>query len=469
MGLFEKNRKNSKKSEKKTKKATDLTENQTSLPVEGEKEKKHKMTDVERRQNALAFKRDPEYNKEYTPYVDPVEIDEETVKNTEYEKTAGKFRLAKWAVIILLVLYSIFMVFTFRDRITLENFRYLIRNVDFDIETGINLQNDIIYDADPDNMFVKYRDYLALIGKNSLKIYDSSGREAYTEKVSLASPAVCTSSKYMLIYDRQGGGYSVYSYFNREFSEEMTHPVCAAAMSDSGIYAVASVSSDYDGVVYIYNERFKLINRVFKNRTVSGLAVTDDGSEVLICAYGSESDGSVSAEITTLPTATKDSRLHFTVDGIIPYDCGYLENGGFYIISADGIRIYEKSGKEKSYYSFGSEVPVKYMADIHGFAILFSDKNESGRMRCVMLDENGKVTLERDAGFGLSASALDGGYLYLLYADRLVRLSSESVSEFRFSTPVSVCDVCAAGDVFVCTSTSVIIPEWEDDVSRDNE
>ena len=467
MGLFDKKRKGSKKTEKSKKKATGLTEKSSSLPVKGGKEQKHKMTDVERRQNALAFKRDPEYNKEYMPYIDPVEIDEETVKNAEYEKIAGKFRLAKWAVLILLVLYSIFMVFTFRDRITLENFRYLMRNVDFDIETGINLQNDIIYDADPDNMFVKYRDYLALIGKNSLKIYDSSGREAYSEKISLASPAVCTSSKYMLIYDRQGGGYSVYSYFNREFNEETSYPVCAAAMSDSGIYAVASVSSDYDGVVYIYNEKFKLINRVFKNRAVSSLAVTDDGSEVLICAYGSESSGDVSAEITVLPTATKDSRLHFTVDGIIPYDCGYLENGGFYIVSADGIRIYENSGKEKNFYSFGSESPAKYMADTHGFALLFSDRNESGRMRCVMLDKDGKVTLERDAGHGLVSSTLDGGYLYLLYSDRLVRLSSGSASEFRFSAPVNACEVCAAGDVFICTSTSVIIPEWDDVADSD--
>ena len=467
MGLFDKNKKNSKKAEKNNKKATDITESSASLPVEGEKEKNHKLTDVERRQNALAFKRDPEYNKEYMPYIDPVEIDEETVKNAEYEKIAGKFRLAKWAVLVLLVLYSIFMVFTFRDRITLENFRYLMRNVDFDIETGISLQNDIIYDADPGNMFVKYRDYLAIIGKSSLKIYDSSGREAYSEKISLASPAVCTSSKYMLIYDRQGRGYSVYSYFNREFDEEMSYPVCAAAMSDSGIYAVASVSSDYEGVVYIYNEKFKLINRVFKNRAVSSLAVTDDGSEVLICAYGAESSGNVSAEITALPTATKESRLHFTVDGIIPYDCGYFENGGFYIISSDGIRIYKKDGTEKASYSFDGAMPVKYMADSCGFALLFSDKNESGRLRCVMLDADGRVTLERDAGYDLVSSALDGEYLYLLYSDRLVRLSSKRISEFKFSTPVNVCEVCAAGDVFVCTSTSVIIPEWEDGTSRD--
>ena len=466
MGLFDKNKKSGKKTEKNKKKATGLTESSASLPVKGKKEKKHKMTDVERRQNALAFKRDPEYNKEYMPYVDPVEIDEETVKNAEYEKIAGRYRIAKWAVIILLILYSIFMFFNFRDRITLENFRYLMRNVDFDIETGINLRNDIIYDADPDNMFVKYRDYLALIGKSSLKIYDSSGMEAYSEKISFTSPAVCTSSKYMLIYDRQGGGYSVYSYFSREFSEEMSHPVCAAAMSDSGIYAVASVSNDYDGVVYIYNENFKLINRVFKNRAVSSLAVTDDGSEVLICAYGTESNGNVSAEITALPTATDDSRLRFTLDGIIPYDCGYLENGGFYIISADGIRIYKKNGSEKSFYSFGSAAPVKYMADIHGFALLFSDKNDSGRARCVMLDENGRVTLERDAGYDIVSSALDGEYLYLLYSDRLVRLSPERISEFKFNTPVNVCEVCADGDVFVCTSTAVIIPEWEDGADR---
>lgn len=463
MGLFDIDSKKSKKTDnKKNKKATSLTENNSSLPVEGGKEKKRALTDVERRQNALAFKRDPEYNKEYEPYIDPVEIDEETVKNAEYEKVAGRYRLAKWAVLMLLVIYAIFMVFTFRDMITLENFRYLVRNVDFDIETGINLQNDIIYNADPDNMFVKYRDYLALIGKNSLTIYDVSGREAYSEKVSLASPAVCTSSKYMLVYDRQGSGYSVYSYFNREFNEEFSYPVCAAAMSDSGVYAVASVSSDYDGVVYIYNSKFKLINRVFKNRTVSSLAVTDDGSEVLICAYGSETNGSVTAEITALPTATKDSRLHFTVDGIIPYECGYLENGGFYIISSDGIRIYEKDGKEKSIYSFNETAPDKYMANSRGFALIYSDRNDSGRVRCLLLDEDGKVKLQRDAGYDLVSSALDGGYLYLLYSDRLVRISSDSASEFVFSSPVSVCDVCAAGDVFVCTSTSVIIPEWKD-------
>lgn len=446
-----------KKKKKEKKNNVSIEEYHAGLP-DKKRDKPPKLTGTERRLQALEKRNNPVYNKPFEPYSDPAETDEDTVKNARYEKIADRVRLLKWFMVIVLLAYLLFMAVTFRDQITMENFRYLIRSVDLDIRSGIELDNSIVYDADPDNIFIKYRDYLAVIGSGKLKIVDGSGREAYTESLSMSSPAIVTSSKYMLVYDRTGGGYSVYSYFTKEHSEDFGYPVCAAAVSDSGVYAVCAPSGEYEGVVYVYSQSFKLMSRVFKNKRVSALALNRSGDEVMIAACGTDQSGLPVTEITVIPTGSGSSRLLFDVEGAVPYECGYIGDEGFYLVSNDGIRIYGIEGDERKFMPFTELSPEKYSASEDGFTLVSADRVESGKTVYHVFDEKGGKLYSFNAGHGVIDDARSGDALYILYGDRAVRVSGGKVTDtYGIPAHVSVRRIIADGDrLLICTETSVI-------------
>jgi len=443
---------------KKDKKDRSLTEKRAQLPAE--RRGRIAAASVERRKSALEKRLNPKRGNVYQPYQSRPEADEDSVKNERYEKVAKWLRAVKWACALLLIGYLLFMAFTFREEITMENFRYLIRNVDLDIQSSVVLENRIVYDADPDNMFIKYRDYLAVLGSGRLKIFDRQGGQAYSEEIALASPAAVTSDKYMILYDREGDGYSVYSYFALENREELGYPVSAAAISGSGTYAIAARSADYDGAVYVYNQSFKLINRVLKNKSVTALALTPEGDELIIAAYSASESGSMVTELTVLPTMTGSSRLMFSIEGVMPYECGYLSDGAFYLIGSDGVRIYENDGSQRARIPFDGD-PISWTADAEGFALIYPDNAESGKLTCVMLDQYGGEIFRKDAGHGSLDIAKDGEYLLLLYDDRLIKTNGSATAEIEFETPVgAVAVVSGGGEALICTQTAAILPDF---------
>lgn len=461
--LFRRKKKDGKREEREStarSEDTALAERNAGLPAKVEKEQKRALAAVDRREKALKRRANPDYNPPYVPYADPAENDDETIRNEVYEKTEKRIRFAKWGALIALGIYAVFMVFTYRDLITMENFRYLIRNVDLDIETGVDLQNSIVYDADPDNIFVKYRDYTAVINKRGLKIFDNGGRIAYSGEEATLSPAVITSSKYMLVYDRLGTGYSLYSYFTKLSPEKVDFTVAAAAVSDEGSYAIATRSTDFDGVVYVYNKNFKVTNRIQKNRTVASLDMTDDGSELLIASYGADDSGRLSTEITAVTTGAGESRITVVLSDVLPYECGYCEGGGVYLVCSNGIYSFDDYGKEIAFLSFDGINLKKYIADRDGFSLITAGTTDSSLYEATVFDSSLNILRKYEAGRELVDAAKEGDTLYLLYPSKLVCLYENEEKTVPFESPVRALKViCSPDKVLICTETSMIIPD----------
>ena len=430
------------------KKQTELPDKKREDPVEAAK--KRRLAALEKRNN-------PTYNPPYEPAVDTDEVEEETIRNERFEKIADRIRIFKFIAVALLVIYIIYMAFTYRDLLTVENFRYLVRSVDLDVGVGLETDGGIVYDADPENLIIKFREYLAVIGSGKLRIFDGGGMESYSEDVKYVSPAVLTSDRYMLIYDRSGGGYSIYSCFDKQKSEDPGYPISAAAVSDSGFYAVAAPSSDYDGVVYVYNSSLKLINRVFKNKRVTSLALSGSGDELLITCLSTDERGQPVAEITLLPTSTGSSRLLFNIEGVVPCASGVNDDGSFWVASNDGIRVFDREGGALGKIAFDAYSASSYSASDDGFVLYCRDPNDSGKTICRLFSASAKEIFTADAGHGLIDAARSGDSLCALYRDRVIVTSPDGERDvYELTSRVTPLRIfCGEGVMTVCTETSV--------------
>ncbi len=453
--------KNRKKSGKK---GGSLVEKRTAnLPDKAAQKEKRELLETERRQNELEKRKNPVYNEEYVPYLDPAEAEENVVKNRRFEAISVIYRISKWVVLSVFVIYMAFMLVTFREDITLENFRYLMRNVDFGLNTAVELENDIVYSASDSNSFISFREYLALYNCNNILIYDTSGNIALSSDIDYKSPCAESSDKYLLVYDKGGSAYSIYSYFSLEKSDIFDHPITHAALSDSGTYAVATSSRDYQCVIYVYNGSFKLINSIMKNKNISAMDITSDGGELLVCSYYIDELGRDMTELTALPTLTNESRFTLTLEDTVVYSCSYLEDGKFVLVCKNELRFYDSDGNLVKIYSYNSTNINKYMTSESGVTLISHEGSNASYLNAIKLDMEGNVVFDIRLPSDF-VDILDGGdYVYFLYKNRLIRANKEGQSELALTLPTSPQRVvCTDKDVFVCTSTTAKSVRFDD-------
>jgi hypothetical protein len=356
-----------------------------------EKERK-KLAKKQKRQESFQKLTRNEIENIYALPDDDLVTAEETkiVTNRHYLTVSNCFRIAAWISVLILAAFLLFMFFSYRDEITVENFRYLLRNVNFRLESSAQEEDgtvDMIYDWDENRVFCSYKDYLATIGYNRLVISDLSGDQAYDSSLEYENPTLCSSDSYLLCYDRFGKEYSLYSYFNNVESGSCDYEICDAVISDSGYYALATRDSSYYGVVLVYNSNFQLAARIRKNKYIVSVDLTTDGSEVLITSFYTAEDGKTYTEITAQSVTDKAEGYNLVLEDVVPLEARYFQDGGSVVLCTDQMIFIDQTGKIYNTVSFSEKNVIKYTIGVDSVSLVSSKANNSGALTISVYQE----------------------------------------------------------------------------------
>ncbi len=393
-------------------------------------------------------------------YVSEEEAFGQTVQNEAYLTLARRYRWSRWGIVALLLIFLFFMFNLFKEEITLENFRYLMRNVNFELKAEIEDAGIISYDSDAQNTFALFKNSLAVANGQKLTIFDAGGRSSCSVEQNYTSPALKASSKYLIAYDRSGGAYSVYTSFSQMFSDSTGYPISDVDVTDDGIYAIASRSKEYFGVVTIYNSAFKPLNKIQKNKYIASIDLTDDGKSILIASYYSSEKG-YTTELMTLKVDSNEPDLLFTVEDVMPYRVQWTgEDGSFLLCGSSGIKFFDSDGKIYNEYIFSGQNVIKYSVDASGAAIVTAADADATCSVLTLLDHTGKVTGSYTVDGQIQAVTLYGKNVCMISQDRAWKVEEgklyRSQSGDRLQAMVFRDDLC-----WLCGYTRVLVPVWE--------
>lgn len=406
-----------------------------------------------RQEKALA---DPELSEEI--YVTEEEAFGPEIQNDAYLVLARRYRWGRWGVIALLLIFLVCMFNFFKEEITLENFRYLMRNVNFEIKTEIDEEGAILYDSDDTNIFEIFKSSLAVTNGQKLAIYDAGGRTSCTAEFSYASPALKASDKYLIAYDRSGGDYSLYSSFTQMHSGSTGYPISDVDVTDSGVYAIASRSKEYFGEVTIYNSAFNMLGKIRKNKYIAAIDLSEDGKSILIASYFSGESGYVT-ELMSLRVDSDEPDLLFTLENTFPYRVQWTEAGEFMLCGSSGIKFFDKDGKVYNEYTFSGQNVIKYSVDASGVAVVTASTADSGLSTLTVLDHKGKQIGVYSADGAIESLAISDG-IVCLTSDRVAWKLEEgkfyrATTDSRFQTSLQNGEL-----TMLCGYTRVLTPEW---------
>ncbi len=394
--------------------------------------------------------------------------DDMNKENKYYFDIAKKYRICKYIAAILAIAFSTVMFTVFNNDITVENFQYLIKDIDI---IGFASNNDfsaIIFSGGSDSKFAVYRDGLAVVNSENISIYNSNGVSSLNKTNRFYNPKLLTSDKYMLVYD-SGNATCSYSIFN-SFSEvkkegnssNLDYPITSAAISDEGSYLIITHSEDFKGVLLLYDKDFNLINEIKKDKYILSAAITSNGKEVAVASVCDE-EGSSVTEIMLFKAGSNSVAASVNVMDAIPMSIKYLLNGDIAVMFTDAIRIYSPSLEEKGFISFGSRLSLHAEIGDEIFCIVNNKTLIGNEKDIVICGSDGNVIYNSDQNGELLKIRIYEKTVYLLFENKVVKIDTEKKTEIETECESNAIDIVftSSGEPILCYSGKAMNIKFE--------
>ena len=346
------------------------------------------------------------------------------IYHTGYYRLSRRLGLLKYLVLAVLTVFTLVLFLTFRQDMTLSHFRYLLRNFDFSPNASSTSGDTIYYNGDPDSVFGFVSGGFATLTDTRVFVTDRSSSTTFSAYHGYREPRGLFSDTYMLIYDRGGSRVTVYNAFAAVNTLSFEGTVLAAALSDSGSYAVAVTAKDsYYSKVYVYDKNGKQVNLLSKYKYVTSLSLTDDGESLLVTSRYSSENGTSESELLVLDVGSKTPRALLTVKDAV-YSAAFLADGSLAALTARDVSFYSPDGELLSSHTLEGTAEKSEIGK-NGVMTVTSGA-DSRQKTFTYTDKEGSVS------FPLSHRVLsfgeDGSGLYLLTEGELLRFSRQENS-----------------------------------------
>jgi hypothetical protein len=282
------------------------------------------------------------------------------IVNRRYYEVAGSFRMVRHVSLIFLTVFLFCMYFMYSSSLSVDHFKYLLRNLEFSPSTMFSLGDSIYIDSDSTSKCVGYKGGLAVLSGDKISLYDMTSSTTLSEYHGYRDADMVVSDKYMLVYDRKSSEYSVYSAFSRLGSFKTERAVRLAALADDGTHLIVCDDSEYYSSVFVYNSNFKIINRIDKYKYVTAADITKDGKMIAVASSYVGESGSFVSEVMLLGAGKREASEIITVDGMLIYDIVFFSNGSFVLIGDSAMRFYTAKGEYNDSVSYAHGFPDYY-------------------------------------------------------------------------------------------------------------
>ncbi len=269
-----------------------------------------------------------------------------------YEEISLRYASAQLVGIMLLALFFVVSLLTDSTLLSSDSLMYFAKDMTASISMREHVARDtLVYSTDEDNRYDLYRDGLAVLGEHKLTVFTATGREAYADSLSYATPRIASSGRYLLAYDLGGMSYRLYNSFACVENVTLTSTIRGVAAANDGSYCIITGGTDYASLVTLYNERFRAIARYHIEEYTVCSDIEDDGRRILIASVSSQ-NGRMTTHLLLATPGKQTEDAAWTVTDAYPVAAYFTDSGKVMLLSTDCLVLFDTQGKELMRYSF---------------------------------------------------------------------------------------------------------------------
>lgn len=339
---------------------------------------------------------------------------------TEKQKAKGLYALnIVRRTSLLLILCVIFFGIVFSaGKISADDFkRTFVRIANGFTADSENEVGQIVASYDPTMCVRRFKDGVAVATSDRLRVFDSSGIEFYSDKLTMSEPVIRSGSKRLLVFDRSGSVVEVYTSFANIGEIQTEGEVINASINDKGSIAVASQSNGYKSMVTVYNANLKENYKYYSADDYITQACVYGVSKQMSCA--SLLIGGDYCKISSFDTSSESALSSINIKASFIYHLEYIAKDKLLAIADTGwFLIDTQAGNIVDSYEYsGGSLQSFDITDNRGIFAFTDNGNRCNILVCEFLNDsensffiNGQV--DSIAANGEKIAILSSGTLY---------------------------------------------------------
>ena len=344
-------------------------------------------------------------------------------RNEYYENVSAKLGIVQVVLYLSLFAFVVLSFLSNTNLITYQNFYHFFQDLNASAErVDVFSHTSVSYPTDEEQSFTLYRKGLAVAGNTNVTIFSATGRQLVSHGIQYNDPVAVGSGKYLLVYERGGKQYSLYNANTQMYSGQTDYPILGAAVSDSGMYALISSASDANSAVYLYNNRFALINIYKKNGNVLDASISSDGRRIALLTV-TPNEGGVSTSVMLAEPGKDTAIAETTVASSLGIRCCFTEEGKLAVLCTAGVAYLTGNGELDFFYDFEEKTPVKAELCEAGVAICLKKNAISEKNIIIIFDKSGKIVYNDIIPQSVSGLAYREGVLFITAYNGVGRLN----------------------------------------------
>ncbi len=384
-----------------------------------------------------------------------INVDEKRQHNEYYYKVSKRYRTLKFLSLGALILYLIGMLALNRSQITYENLVYLMKDLDTDVDAAGTVFKEIKYDESLKLSGAVYKGYFAAATTGSFTLFNTTGSAEREYSISMENPKVLAGEKYVMVYDVGGNSYSLYTSIVDVLTKQSDQIIQGGALSDSGAFALICRARENRYVVNFYDENFREVSKIYKDKYVMDVSLSPDGSRYMIASC--EVSGSdVTCEVMKGRCDSDDEFVTTRIDGAMPLKTGFFSDGSSCVVCDDAVCFFSKDGAKAAEYELtGHGISgVSFAKD--KVMVVESDNIVESSNTAAVYDLKGNEITKYHVMTKIAACALGDDNMFFAFDGVLNRIDFEGKSDTA-ECPLSVSALLPFSDnVLVCTPTRTV-------------
>lgn len=392
--------------------------------------------------------------------------------DTYYASVSARYKVAQRIFALILVIFLLFSIFTNIRNITYGNLFYFIRDfgnaVDMD---SINYES-VSYDVYSDQHFTIFRGGIAAVSPSNVSVFTATGRRTLKSRTDFALPYAVCSGKYVLVYDLSGNSFALYNSFAKVYGEKLDYPITDAAISDSGVFAILTSSSDHRSVINVYNKSLKLAGRYSKDLYALDVALDSAGERMAVLYYGvGDGRGQTVVRVYDISTRSASDPRDPDEDRVIsesfieaefPLACSFLENGNLSVVTDGSINVLDSGEYQPyDYVKFSGDVRA-VSADKSGAAVAVCEGALNDVNTVVAFDKNGKLIYNELIRESINQISVCESYLFVKSGTGALRIDTVNGEEEFYPSQTGKMLIYDESTAIICGESKAVYLKFEE-------
>ncbi len=245
-----------------------------------------------------------------------------------------------------------------------------------------------------------------------LYAFANNGKKILSEAHGFEDPVLKTSKTRALLFSQSGTVAELYNLQGKKLSVETEENIVAAAVSDTGAFALVTRADTYASAVLVYDKKGNLLYEWDSaTDTVNSVEIAPNGKKIAVSTFNASS-GKYTSEICILNLDSVTPAWSETVTEGLVYELN-ASGGGFYAVSQNRVRfIHWSKGKLAD---VENEYRMNFFRENGGSAVaVFTRASDKTDNRIVLLSSKGAVKSSFEWKGEISDIQVANGHIYCM-------------------------------------------------------